>query len=216
MTWGGRGDVTNRLCAPAHSSRNHTGRTSHTGKPRCQHARTVEDALVINMEQGRQNKERRSCNWLTSCTERTVNPTGRLTRALASGTALKAPRAVDRASEAAALTQQEPRDLGTYSPRHLPTDDEEEWQKPGGGVGEKPLTKKSKRLRSRREGGPAERHSNGHYEENEGKQNKKEERFQDQKGSQTRGSAQASAGSQEKKPETLEQTENLKSSSTQS
>lgn len=23
VTWGGRGDVTNRLCAPAHSSRNH-------------------------------------------------------------------------------------------------------------------------------------------------------------------------------------------------
>lgn len=85
------------------------------------------------------------------------------------------------------------------------------------GEEKKPLTKKSKRLRSRREGGPAERHSNGCYEENEGKQNKKEERIPGtRRDHRQEDPAQASAGSQEKKPETLEQTENLKSSSTQS
>lgn len=85
------------------------------------------------------------------------------------------------------------------------------------GQEKKPLTKKSKRLKSRREMGPAERHSNGRYEGNEGKQNKKEERIPGTRRDHRREDlAQASAGSQEKKPETLEQTENLKSSSTQS
>ena len=51
-------------------------------------------------------------------------------------------------------------------------------------VGEekKPLTKKSKCLRSRREEGRAERYSNGRYEENEEKQNRKEGGFQEPKG----------------------------------
>lgn len=44
-------------------------------------------------------------------------------------------------------------DLGTYSPRHLPTDDEEEWQKPGGG-GEKTLNKEVKTLKKQKRRGP--------------------------------------------------------------
>lgn len=78
------------------------------------------------------------------------------------------------------------------------------------GEEKKPLTKKSKCLRSRREEGRAERYSNGHYEENEEKQNRKEERIPGTKRDHRQEDpTQASAGSQEKKPETLEQTENL-------
>lgn len=77
------------------------------------------------------------------------------------------------------------------------------------GEEKKPLTKKSKCLRSRKEG-RAERYSNGRYEENEEKQNRKEERIPGTKRDHRQEDpTQASAGSQEKKPETLEQTENL-------
>ena len=78
---------------------------------------------------------------------------GRLTRAPASSTALEGTAGSGQGLGGCSTHSRSHAHLGTYSPRDLPIDDEEERQKPGRG-GEKTLNEEVKMLKEQKRNGP--------------------------------------------------------------